>query len=157
VYLPVGSTGVLNAGRLLFEYDAHFPIAVIDRVTTPLFTDTDGSRLKRPFLEKVLKSWLRLVGVDPDTHSWHSWRSYLASALKAAGADNSTIKAMVRWASDKSLKIYARDSRSDYCSWLAKAATANVDSINLSSLPEMDDDETHAVLHGILNSNTSIE
>ena len=96
VYLPVDSTGVLNAGRLLFEYDAHFPVAVMDRAATPLFTDTDGSRLKRPFLEKVLKSWLRLTGVDPDTHSWHSWRSYLASALKAAGADNSTIKAMVR-------------------------------------------------------------
>ena len=161
--MRLGDALRLNSDCLHFSFRELLPLvtqemlAIMERAATPLFTDTNGGRLKRPFLETVLKSWLRLTGVDPVTHPWHSWRSYLASALKAAGADNSTIKAMVRWVSDKSLKIYARDSRSDYCSWLAKAATASVDAVNLSSLPVMDDDEAHAVLHGILNSGASIE
>ena len=147
VYLPVDSTENLNAWRLLFQHDVDFQVSVAHQKSTPLFTDANGNRLTRPFLEKILKSWLKLVNIDPSTHSWHSFRSYLAQALKAAGADNERIKAMVRWVSDKSLQIYAKDSRSGYSSWLAKASRATVDSVNLASMPQMDDDQTHAMLH----------
>ena len=157
VYLPVDSTENLNAWRLLFQHDVDFQVSVAHQKSTPLFTDANGNRLTRPFLEKILKSWLKLVNIDPSTHSWHSFRSYLAQALKAAGADNERIKAMVRWVSDKSLQIYAKDSRSEYSSWLAKASRATVDSVNLASMPQMDDDQTHAMLHQLLHNNAPLE
>jgi hypothetical protein len=88
-------------------------------------------------------------GVDTETHSWHSFRIYLACALKAANADDSRIKAMVRWVSEKSLHIYARDNRHDYGDWLSKALTADVSSVSIANLPEMDNDAAFALLADI--------
>jgi integrase len=157
VYLPVDKTGALNAGRLLYEYDSDFPVDQKDKSRTPLFSDAQGVRLKRPFLERVLKDWMATVGILSDKHSWHSWRSYLACALKATNADDSVIKAMVRWVSDKSLRLYARSSKQDYAGWLAKAASADVSTVCASSLPEMDDDRAMATLHSMLSSSGLVE
>ena len=101
----------------------------------------------------MLKAWLQLVGVDHRTHPWYSFRIYLACALKSANADDSRIKAMVRWVSDASLKIYARDSKHIYADWLRKAQLADVASVYLHSLPEHDDDAHVARLKEILDNN----
>ena len=157
VYLPVDRTGVVNAGRLLFEHDVDFPLDQSAKAQTSLFADAHGQRLKRPFPERMLKAWMVAVGVTPDNHSWHSWRSYLACALKAAGADDSTIRAMVRWASDKSLRLYARANKNEYAAWLTKAAAADVSTVCASSLPQMDDDKAMATLHAMLESSGIVE
>jgi len=150
VYLQCDSAAALRPGLLHYHYDLDFPVALEHRSFEPLFTDDAGVRLTRPVLEKVLKAWMCAAGVDPESHSWHSFRVYLAVALKAAGADDSRIKAMVRWVSDDSLRIYARDSRQNYAEWLRKAMMADVGSVNIASMPEMDDDVAMARLHQIL-------
>jgi integrase len=150
VYLPCNRAAVLKPGVLLYEYDLDFHVPTERRAFEPLFTDDDGNRLTRPVLEKILDAWMVQAGVEPSTHSWHSFRIFLAVALKAAGADDARIKAMVRWVSDASLKIYARDSRKNYAEWLDKAACADVGSVHVASMPEMDDDQAMAKLHALL-------
>lgn len=115
-----------------------------------MFTDENGVRLTRPLLERVLHHMCVLLGIDPDTHSWHSFRIYLAVALKEAGADNQRIKAMLRWCSDKSLEIYARDNAHQYVSWLRKAEQAEVHAVYTHTMPEIDDDEAVATLSRVL-------
>ena len=153
VYLECSEEGFLQAGRLMYQYEADFPVPLQRRALEPLFTDDSGRRLTRQWLEKVLKAWLQLVGVDHKTHSWHSFCIYLACALKSADADDSRIKAMVRWVSDASLKIYARDNKHVYADWLRKAQLADVASVYLHSLPECDDDAHVARLRDILDNN----
>ena len=73
--------------------------------------------------------------------------------MKSANADVARIKAVVRWVSDASLKIYARDSKQIYVDWLRKAQLADVASVYLHSLPEYDDDAHVARLKKILDNN----
>jgi hypothetical protein len=154
IYLPVDRLSIVNAAMQCLCFEADFPTEPEKRGVTPLFADGEGKRLARPFLEKVLEAILDLCGVDSRTHSWHSFRIYLACALKAAGSDDSRIKAMVRWVSDSSLHIYARDNRADYGEWLHKALLADVSCVSTVNLPEMDNDAAFALLasiHGVPN------
>ncbi len=57
---------------------------------------------------------------------------------------------MVRWVSDKSLRIYARDSRAEYTDWLRKAAEADVDTVYIQSLPEIDEDHVMTALNNLI-------
>jgi hypothetical protein len=98
VYLDCGTEGFVRAGKLHYEYDVDFPVPLSERPGAPLFTDANGKRLTRQWLEGVLKAWMVLCSVDEKTHSWHSFRIYLACALKAVNADDNRIKAMVRFA-----------------------------------------------------------
>ena len=92
VYLSCSTSRHLQAGRVMYQYDADFPVPLDRRATDPLFVDDVGNRMTRQQLEAVLKRWLQLVGVDHETHSWHSFRLHLAVALKSVGADNARIK-----------------------------------------------------------------
>ncbi len=151
VYLEAGSDDTVGAGRALYFYEFDFGVPLTKRHREPLFTDDQGVRLTRPTLERVLRDLLIHIGANPESHSWHSFRIYLAVALKQAGADDSRIKAMLRWVSDKSLRIYARDSKTEYTKWLRGAASANVDSIYVQSLPELDEDRVMAALNDLLS------
>ena len=53
---------------------------------------------------------------------------------------------MVRWLSEDSLRIYARDSRHTYALWLDKAMQANVDAKQVANLPTLDDDNAWSQL-----------
>jgi hypothetical protein len=152
VYLPLEWHSTVNAAREFMVFERDFPTLPGDRVRTPLFTDSTGKRLTRAWLEKVLEAVLNYCGIDASTHSWHSFRIYLACALKAMNCDDSRIKAMVRWVSDKSLRIYARDSKHEYGSWLRRALDADVSCVSVSNLPEMDNDAAFALLHEIYGS-----
>jgi hypothetical protein len=154
VYLPVIFNAPVNAAKQLYQYYADFPVGAEERKSTPLFTDENGVRLTTSFLAAALKSIFKALppamGLSPTTHSWHSFRIHLACALKAAGADNDRIKSMVRWVSDDSLNIYARDNRDVYGEWLRKASVSDVRSVTVASLPVMDDDMAFAVLNSIM-------
>lgn len=145
VYLDMERGAVLRPGYLLAAQEVDFPTEG-HRSTHPLFTDDAGSRLRRPFLEDCLRHLCVLTSVDSNTHSWHSFRMCLAVALKDAGADNSRIKAMLRWVSDKSLEIYARDNAHQYTAWLRKAGSATVNTVYPHNVPEIDDDDAVARL-----------
>jgi hypothetical protein len=50
---------------------------------------------------------LRLPSMSKAFGTWHSLRSGLATALKAAGCSDDVIQMICRWANPESLKIYA--------------------------------------------------
>jgi hypothetical protein len=156
VYLPIVHGASVCAAKKLYEYYSDFPTGADQRQKQPMFVDNNGKRLTRYFLTKVLWSMFEQIppsmGLSNKTHSWHSFRIHLACALKAAGADNDRIKSMVRWVSDDSLRIYARDNRNIYGDWLRKASMADVHSVSVANLPTIDDDMAFAVLDSLMGS-----
>ena len=72
MYFPVDKTGVINVGRLLFEYDSDFPVDQQDKSKTPLFSDAQG-------VAQEAFSGASSEGLDGDSE--HTvWRSFLAQA-----------------------------------------------------------------------------
>ena len=63
----------------------------------------------------------------------HSFRRYLACALKAEGAADSTIQALLRWKSAESLKLYAILNDNTYADLVDSAANANVASVRTAT------------------------
>ena len=76
---------------------------------TPLFADEYGLPYTHSVMDTLLHSALvRLYGEQvASCHSWHSLRSGLATALKAAGCSDEVIQMICRWANPESLKVYA--------------------------------------------------
>ena len=60
-------------------------------------------------------------GVEAKNYSPHSFRSYLASAMMAAGCQDSEIQAALRWSSEDALKIYKVPNAGVYGGWLRRA------------------------------------
>ena len=109
-------------------------------------------------LDGMLKAMLLhggyLTAATVANYSWHSFRIYLACALRAAGASAGEIQALCRWVTEQSLAIYARMNETDYVHWLRRAAVADVNSVRATSLaavcPPTDDVD---VIHGLLELN----
>ena len=80
-----------------------------DRKKTPVFVKHSGKKMSRTYLVNTLDAMVTAVGKDPKQFSFHSARIWLACALKEAGASNNRTQGMVRWLSEDSLRIYARD------------------------------------------------
>ena len=156
MYLPVVMEAPVCAAKKLYQYYSDFPVEAVRRHKQPMFVDNGGKRLTRSFLTRVLWSMFDHIppalGLSAKTHSWHSFRIHLACALKAAGADNDRIKSMVRWVSDDSLQIYARDNRDVYGDWLRRASIADVRSVSVANLPTIDDDMAFAALDSLMGS-----
>jgi hypothetical protein len=68
-------------------------------------------------------------------YTWHSPRSYLATALHAAGVKPLTIQAMLRSQTEESLRAYSRLSRYDAAKHLESAANAVVASVQTANVP----------------------
>ena len=60
-------------------------------------------------------------GVEAKNYSPHSFRSYLASAMMAAGCQDSEIQAALRWSSEDALNIYKVPNAGVYGGWLRRA------------------------------------
>lgn len=67
-------------------------------------------------------------------YSIHAFRSYLASALLAAGCSGPEIQAALRWASVEALQIYEVVQRDTYGGWLVRAETIKLTGARASSL-----------------------
>ena len=111
------------------------------RLQVPLFSAESGEAFHRSALDAALLDALLLfVPRHVATHiSWHSYRIRLACQLRAAGFDNPTIQAMVRWSSDEAVAIYARFEREEYWSKLQRAASLDTTSVQFTALPEVDE------------------
>ena len=73
--------------------------------------------------------------ISAKLYTWHSFRSYLATALHAASVKPATIQAMLRWQTDESLRAYSRLSRHEAAKFLDAAANAVVASVQTASVP----------------------
>ena len=111
------------------------------RFAEPLFSPEPGVAFHRSAIDAALAAALLLFVSEAEAAhlSWHSWRVRLACKLKAAGCDNPTIQAMVRWATDQAVSIYARYERDSYWDTLHRAAQQDATSVQFTALPEIDE------------------
>ena len=83
------------------------------------------------------RNFLPYAKVNASKYSWHSARIYLACSLLAAGASHAQIQALCRWQTEDSLRVYARLNPSSYRELLSRAASAQVESVSVGSLPPL--------------------
>ena len=148
VYLPV-TTGTRDAARAIAQVILAVPIRPELLEKTALFcSDVSGTPLKHSQANRLFSSMASAALGDRAAarYSLHSLRIGAATALLAAGASGELIQAMCRWRSPKSVKIYARLGRSDYATWLLKAASVTTDSVTARNIPRIDYDGTVAWL-----------
>jgi hypothetical protein len=139
-----------SAGFIIQQIELMRPIHGVSREHTALFADEYGLPYTHSVMDTLLHSALvRLYGEKvASCYSWHSLRSGLATALKAAGCTDDVIQMICRWANPDSLKVYARHGTSLHINWVDRAEKAVVDAIQASSVPKVCNSEGNiAILH----------
>ena len=162
-------TATLNAPRLVAKMELRFMVHGTDRERTPMFTTKPkaSAPMKYSHVEKLLQPMLVASGTVTSTnshlYSWHSFRIWLACALKAAGASDTDILRMLRWKSLSSLHTYVMMKQSTQLALLESGMDAayNLDvrrSANIyADLPPLDDDELATVLHEIISCTDAMD
>lgn len=127
-----------DPGLILRDLAMHCPVRADDLRSSPLFTySLGGEALGYNFLRKVLKKLLLAVfpPAVASLFTWHSFRSGLACALRAARAPDWVIRALLRWRFKSSIPGYGRLSFEAAASWLDQAAVQNERTLTAGSLP----------------------
>ena len=137
-----------SAGFIIQQIEIDRPARGLLRETTPLFANEHGQPFTHAFMDSLLHvALVKLYGEKVAAcYSWHSLRSGLATALKAAGASDDVIQMICRWASPESLKIYARHGTSLHINWVNQAEKAIVDSIQVANIPKICNSEGNIAL-----------
>ena len=137
-----------SAGFIIQQIEIDRPARGLVRETTPLFANEHGQPYTHAFMDSLLHvALVKLYGEKVAAcYSWHSLRSGLATALKAAGASDDVIQMICRWASPESLKIYARHGTSLHINWVNQAEKAIVDSIQVANIPKICNSEGNIAL-----------
>jgi hypothetical protein len=68
------------------------------------------------------------IGEDPEQFGTHSYRIGGATALFAAGANETVIRTMGRWSSDMH-RLYVRACFQDCCDWTRRAGSQSYDDV----------------------------
>ena len=131
IYLPYDAHEPINAARELAALEQLRGVAADARRHSPLFTDGTGKAFTHGALDALLHGLLRLwmSAEEAARYSWHSFRSFLACALLAAGKDAATIQCLLRWKTAEALSLYARINPSTYGGHIADAMGADVESV----------------------------
>ena len=131
----------LNAAKWLAEIEMRWPSHGEHRDTLPLFSDEAGEPFTDSRFAGIIMAALTLV-LGPERaalFSPHSWRVWLASALRMAGAPDPLIQALGRWMNPESIKIYARLGTEEYKHWIDKMMTVtHIDATRTTNLPPLD-------------------
>ena len=137
-----------SAGYIIQQIELLRPLRGRSRESTPLFADETGLPYTHNAMDTLLHAALvRLYGEQvASCYSWHSLRSGLATALKAAGCEDSVIQMICRWANPESLKVYARHGTSLHINWVDRAEKAVIDAILSSSVPKVCNSEGNIAL-----------
>ena len=111
-------TAVLNAPRMMAQMELGFMVRGKAREATPLFTTKALASKPVRFadVELLLRPMLVASGgcnaEEAMMYSWHSFRIFLACALKAANVSDADIQVMLRWKSVASLHAYSKSGLS---------------------------------------------
>ena len=137
-----------SAGFIIQQIELLRPVHGRSRESTPLFADESGLPYTHSVMDTLLHAALvRLYGEKvASCYSWHSLRSGLATALKAAGCADDIIQMICRWANPESLKVYARHGTSLHINWVDRAEKAVIDAILSSSVPKVCNSEGNIAL-----------
>ena len=139
IWLPYDATAAINAASALAQWEICAAVPPEKRRTTPLFCGPDGvgTPLRKSALDELFQRMMTYVLRDAalaKKYSIHGFRSYLASALNAAGCTGPEIQAALRWASDDALKVYQVVQRETYGDWLMRAEKVKLTGARASSL-----------------------
>ena len=139
IWLPFDPDAAINAAYALSVWELHAEVKPDDRRNTPLFCGPDGvgTPLRSAALDELffrMMSYVTGNEAQAKKYSIHGFRSYLASALLAAGCSGPEIQAALRWASDESLKVYQVIQRETYGGWLIAAEQVKLTGARASSL-----------------------
>lgn len=131
----------LNPAKWLKDMETQWPCGAEQREYVALFSRHDGT----PFPDSVFSSLIhsvleQVVGRErARLYSPHSWRVWLASALRVLGAPDALIQAFGRWMNPESLKIYSRMTSTEYTTWMDKVMSVkSLDATRVTNLPIMD-------------------
>lgn len=141
IYLRFHPSKPICAARALRDLELAMPLSTqAEREGTALFVDKHGLPIKADDVDRLLKSGLAQCKsvADGRRYSPHSFRRYLACALKADGNSDSTIQALLRWKTAESLRIYAVINDTAYADLVDAAGRADVSSVRTASLPRSD-------------------
>ena len=143
------SADPLSAGFQLAQQELDAPCHGADRRDTPLFADETGQPFTHSRMDTILNSALvHLYGAKvASCYSWHSLRSGLASALKAAGVSDDIIQMICRWVNPESLRAYARHGQSLHINCVDRAEKAVVDAVQSANVPKVCGTEGAVALH----------
>ena len=141
IYLRFHPSRSICAARALRDLELIMPLSTqAEREGTALFVDEHGLPIKADDVDRLLKAGLAQCSsvADGRRYSPHSFRRYLACALKADGNSDSTIQALLRWKTAESLRIYAVINDTAYADLVDAAGMADVSSVRTASLPRAD-------------------
>ena len=97
-----------------------------DPKSVPLFRRAGSTEpLRTNFMRDVVRRLMRSVGENPAQFGTHSLRIGGATALFAAGADETVIRTMGRWSSDIH-QLYVRACFERCCEWSRRAGSTTV-------------------------------
>ena len=118
----------------------HVPVPVERCAETPLFVDNDMQPFKGTFVENMLQTILRTMmsAEEAKEYSPHSFRIYLACALRASGHSDAEIQACCRWQSLDSLRTYALLDPQRYTKIIDAAMAADSEAVRVHHLPSID-------------------
>ena len=102
------------------------PVSWSDRGSTPLFRDPSTNQpLRTSHLRDLIRVMMVGEGEDPSEFGTHSLRIGGATALFAAGADETVIRTMGRWSSD-CYRLYVRACYESTLKWTTLAGSTQV-------------------------------
>ena len=92
------------------------------------------------FIDSFLRSALRTFLSEEQARRFspHSFRIYLACALRAAGCEDAVIQALCRWQSIESLHTYALLDAKAYREFVARAMDSDSTAVRVHDLPVLD-------------------
>jgi integrase len=136
IYMPYSDYQPICAARELADLEIHADVKT--RIKTPVFATAKGHAISKAAADRQFKTSMGEVvpAAELSRYSVHSFRIYLATALAAAGASDSRIQSMLRWASEDALMLYKRTDVNDYMSWVRCASGATFSTIRSQHLPK---------------------
>ena len=137
-----------NAAAALRDVELRQKVKPSARATTPLFADASGEAYTHHHLHLLLKAALTYCygKAVAELYSWHSYRSGLATALHAAGVEDSMIQLICRWMCPESLHVYRRMGVQEHERLIKKASLCNVDLLQSNNAPKVFADQGFAQL-----------
>ena len=107
-----------------------------ERRLAPLLLNPSGTCWrKQPLADFFKLLCLKIMSAEEAAKlSVHSFRIYLACALRDQGVPPDTIKEVLRWASDQALALYARANVAADAAVRASAANSTVDSVRMTTV-----------------------
>ena len=156
IFLRFSRSAQICAARALRDLELRLPRhGRQQREGTALFVTENGQPLSTSSVDRLFKLCLSQAGEpgNPEArYSPHSFRRYLGCALRASGASDATIQALLRWKTAESLKLYSFLNDERYADLVDGAGSADVSTVRTNALPRAELLDAAQSFHAARNS-----